>query len=455
MENKVLKFIKENNLLAKGDRIICAVSGGADSVCMLNILNELKDEFSLTLYVAHLNHKLRGDDADKDEAFVESLSKKMGLPFYSKQVDVNALAKQLKISCEEAGRTARYAFFNELKKVLAANKIATAHNTDDNIETVLMRLLRGTDLKGLSGISAHNDFDVIRPILCLKRKEIEEYLECKGLDNVTDYTNYENVYLRNKIRNKLIPNIKDEFNPNFSESFYASIENFNDANNYIEKVVENIFENIGKTEPYGISFNVCDLLSQDIYILKRLAKKTVFTLTGKSLTSSITNIICNNIREGFKTSIYENLDFYVMYNKAHFVRISKHDSYSYKISKSGIYNIPELQMVIHITEGTGDVSFSDKNTVYFDANKLRFPFTVRNRKNGDKMNLSNCGNKKIKEIFIDSKIPSFLRNNFPVFEKNEKIFWLAGVRDDADFRASLNNAGYIKISIHKEDEHEE
>ena len=291
MKAKVLKYIKENDLLNFGDKVICAVSGGADSVCMLHILSELKEELSLKLYVAHLNHCLRGNDADRDEKFVESLSKCYGIPFYSKKVDVNALSQDLKLSCEEAGRKARYDFFNKLKTSLSADKIATAHNADDNVETVLMRLVRGTDLKGLSGIPAINDFNVIRPVLCLKRQEIEEYIKCKGIDFVTDYTNFENDYSRNKIRNIVIPTIKKEFNESFADVFLSEIRNFCEADEYIEKNVDLIF----KIAAIGI---IVAVLNQVLIRSGREEQAMMTTLAGLIV---VLMMIINEINTLFET----------------------------------------------------------------------------------------------------------------------------------------------------------
>lgn len=447
MKAKVLNYIKDNNLLNFGDSVICAVSGGADSVCMLHILTELKDEFSLDLHVAHLNHCLRGKDADRDEEFVKNLSKGYGLPFYSKKVDVNALSKNLKLTCEEAGRKARYDFFDELKSSLSADKIATAHNADDNIETVLMRLIRGTDLKGLSGIPLHNNSDVIRPVLCLKRQEIEEYIRCKGLEFVTDKTNFENNFSRNKIRNIIIPTIKNQFNENFTDVFISEIQNFNDANQFIENNVEAVFKMIAEVHSDYISYDIPALTGCDKYIGKRLIKKAIYELTGNSITSRLCNTVYSSLFSAKQISINENLDCYVKYDKIFFVLNKDFRDFSYVISDAGIYNISERDITITV-EFTDDTPvFSNKNVLFVKPDCL--PFSIRSRKDGDKMELKKCGFKKIKDILIDEKIPQFLKDYIPVFEKSNRIFWLAGVRDNFSCRA-VENEKNIKITVNKE-----
>lgn len=452
IKNKVLNYIKKHHLINYGDSIICAVSGGADSVCMLDILTSLKEELNLTLYVAHLNHNLRGDESLRDEIFVKDLCEKYSLPFYSKTVDVDNFSKKLKISCEEAGRLARYDFFNELKETLGAVKVSTAHNKNDNAETVLMRIFRGTDLKGLSGIPNFNENSVIRPILCLTRNEIEEYLQCKGLDFVTDSTNLENDFTRNKIRNELIPNLCSNYNKSFVDTFSSNIELFNEANSFIEKCVHNEFSKLVNQESYGFSFDIDNLLSLDTYLCKRIIKKAVFDLDNSNISNSLCDIMFNSLSNENSVSVNKNIDFYVKYKKAHFVLKKNFKDFSYKILDFGTYYIPEIASYLEVSEGYGNVSFSDKNTIYLIFDKLPFEFTLRSRKQGDRMYLANCGIRKIKDILIDEKVPSFLRDDIPVLEYNNKIIWLCGIRDDITYRKT-NNSKHIKISLHKENNH--
>ena len=453
IKTKVLNYIKEHNLLVSGDSVICAVSGGADSVCMLDLLFELKAEFSLTLYVAHLNHMLRGEDADRDEKFVEHLAKNYSLPFYCERVDVDKLSEELGVSCEEAGRIARYEFFKKLKETLGCNKIATAHNKNDNVETVLMRFLRGTDMKGLSGIPVHNNLDVIRPIMCLKRSEIEEYNECKGINFVTDSTNLENIYSRNKIRNSLIPEIEEQFNSAFIDTMSSNIELFTEANSYIEKKVNTIYENIISKDRFVFSFCVAWLMCEDKYIAKRIIKKTVYELARLNITNDLCNHIYDSLINKSSLTISKNLNFYVKYERAYFVKKREIADFCHKISSPGTYYFDEIPLTLEITEGCGKISFKDKNTIYLNPDKVSCNFLIRSRKNGDKMTLANCGTKKLKDIFIDEKIPLFLRDRFPVIEYNGEIIWLCGLRDNTEYRAKSGN-DYIKITVHKENNNE-
>jgi len=450
---KVLNYIKNHNLLNKNDSVILAVSGGADSVCMLEILNSLKEEFSLSLYVAHLNHLLRGAESDRDEKYVADLCKKYNIPCYIKRVDINKLSCDLKLSCEEAGRYARYEFFTELKKEISATKIATAHNKCDNIETVLMRFLRGTDVKGLSGIPVHNDLDVIRPLLCLDRTEIEEFLMCKGIDFVTDSTNLTDDYLRNRIRHNLIPQIEKEYNQNFSDTLSNNISLFSEADSFLENYTKSRMKSLAKRDSFGISFCVDELLKEDKYIVKRIIKKTVFELSKSNISNNTVNLIYNSLEKDTRVSINEKTELYVKYGTAFFVSKTCTHEFSHIINNVGSFTIPDTPLVVTV-ETVSETSISkDKNTIYLPKDKLNQNLILRNRKDGDFMNLSKCGKKKIKDILIDEKIPVFLRDSIPVLEYNGEIIWLYGIRKSTNLKV-IPGKEHIKITIHKENKYE-
>lgn len=217
LENKVLKTIKKYNLINENDRIVIGVSGGPDSMCLLNILNNLKEDLHITLFVAHINHMIR-EEAKEETEYVKNFCENLNIDCFIKYIDVISKANEEKIGTEEAGRTARYSFFEEVAQKVNANKIAIAHNCNDNAETVLMNIIRGTGTDGLKGIEPIRDNKFIRPIIECERSEIEEYCEEKELHPRIDKSNFENIYTRNKIRNILIPQIKEEFNPNIVEA---------------------------------------------------------------------------------------------------------------------------------------------------------------------------------------------------------------------------------------------
>ncbi len=243
LEEVVLETINKNNLIKNGDSIVVGVSGGPDSITLLDILIKLQKNIKFNIVVAHINHMIR-TDADEDQEYVEKYCKKNNIPFYVKREKVEILAKNQKIGTEEAGRNLRYEFFNEVLQKTKSNKIATAHTKNDNVETVLMNIIRGSGTKGLTGIEIIRDDKYIRPLLEISRTEIEEYCEKNNLAPRIDSTNMENIYTRNKIRNLLIPYIQKEFNPNIIEAVDRLSKISKEENKYFEKITQKIYEDI-------------------------------------------------------------------------------------------------------------------------------------------------------------------------------------------------------------------
>ena len=217
IEQSVIDFIKEHKMIEKGERIIVGVSGGADSVCLLYILYKIKEEWGFDITAVHVNHMLRGEEAERDKQFVRNLCDSLGVENYAVNVDVASLADQQKMSIEEAGRAARYLAFDSVLRrlkegqIYRGGKVALAHHRDDNVETVLLNLIRGSGLNGLKGILPVTERDrlkIIRPLLSVGREDIEQYLNDMGIPHVEDSTNSENEFARNKIRNEIIPRLK-------------------------------------------------------------------------------------------------------------------------------------------------------------------------------------------------------------------------------------------------------
>lgn len=247
MKEKVLKTIKKYNLIENEDRIVLGVSGGPDSISMLNILNDIRNDKKLhmefDIIVAHVNHMIR-EEAIEDEKFVEDFCKKIHVPFYSKSIDVQKIANNKKIGTEEAGRNARYEFFDEVLENENANKVAIAHNKNDKIETIIMNMLRGSGIAGLKGIEPIKNNKYIRPLINCERFEIEEYCSENNIKPRIDRTNFENVYTRNKVRNIVIPYIKQEFNPNIIQTMDRLSELVKEEDEYLENTVKDKYKNL-------------------------------------------------------------------------------------------------------------------------------------------------------------------------------------------------------------------
>lgn len=257
--------IQRFNMLKKGDKVIVACSGGPDSVALLYLLNQVKKKYDLKLAVAHINHKLRGKESDEDERFVKRLARDLGLDFYAKAFEVKSIAKKKKLSIEEAAREVRYGYLNSLARRIKADKIALGHNADDQAETVLMRLIRGAGGLGLSGIPAAKG-KIIRPLLEVKREEIEQFLKEADLGFRIDSTNLRKDYLRNRIRLELLPYLKRKYNPKIVDILNRTATILSAQEDYLKRLTLKEFRGVAKEENEKISLDLDKLFSYEFSI---------------------------------------------------------------------------------------------------------------------------------------------------------------------------------------------
>lgn len=338
--NKVKKVIAKHSLIKKDDRIVIGVSGGPDSICLLNILNKLKEQLEFEIVVAHVNHMIR-EEADEETEYVEKMCKSMGIKCYIKKINVIEKANNEKIGTEEAGRNARYDFFEEVLKQTNSNKIATAHNANDNAETVLMNIFRGTGISGLKGIEAIRDNRFIRPLIECERIEIEKYCEDNKLNPKIDKSNFENIYTRNKVRNVVIPQLKKEFNPNIinainklsdlatqEESFIqAYIEKIMYEKLVIEQNKDNLYDLKIENNQQSIIIDLKQFNSLEEFLKSRVIIEIIKMLTGstqgieKINVEEIINLCSRNIGNKYLTP-NKRLKVYVNKGKAAFIKIA-------------------------------------------------------------------------------------------------------------------------------------
>lgn len=317
------------NLIKDGDKIVLGVSGGPDSMCMLDMMRELKEEKNINfeIYVAHINHMIR-EEAIDDEKYVQNYCLKHNIEFFVKRADVQKIANDKKIGTEEAGRKVRYEFFEEVLQKTGSNKIAIAHNRNDKIETIIMHLLRGSGISGLKGIEPIRDNKYIRPLIECEREEIEQYCEDKNLQPRIDKTNFENEYTRNKIRNIVIPYIKKEFNPNIIQTLSRLSEVATDECNYIDLQTQKIYNRllIEKSDKQ-IILKLKEFNQQENVIQKRLVLKTIKELSGstdrieKIHIEDIIKLCTNNIGNKYLTP-NKNLKILVKDKKIFFIKIN-------------------------------------------------------------------------------------------------------------------------------------
>lgn len=417
--NIIRQTIIEYNLFDKGDRVLIGLSGGADSICLTYTLNLLRSELGLELFTAHLNHGIRGDEAMRDEQFAQSFSENLGIKCFTERADIPCLAKNSGKSEETIAREVRYAFFERILNKYEIDKIATAHNRNDNAETILMNLIRGGTLSALCGIP-YKRGNIVRPLLNVKREQIEKYCKLNQLEFVTDSTNLTDDYTRNKIRHIFIPQIENEFNPNFIETVTSNAVLNQEENNYLKKLADEAYRktvtdsiiDISALQEYDTAiqrrivrnaleehYNTSDgITSQSICDILELAKKN----SGKSINIHNNTIVKN---EYGKLIITNNLPITEV-------------CFEYRISVGEMQIIDEIKKKIVVSKTN---SRKTDGAVYLDPHNAE-EITVRSKRTGDKFYPSGMsGSKKLKEYFIDSKIPKDKRSNIPVIEINGKI----------------------------------
>ena len=437
MLKNVLEFIKKNNLIETGDRILIGLSGGADSVCLTHILCSLKSELNIELFAAHVNHGIRGEEAKRDEDFVQCFAKLLDIPVFAKHADVISEAKNRGISEEMCGRQIRYEFFEQISKEHNINKIATAHNKNDTAETVLMNFIRGSSLAGLCGIPARRG-NIIRPILSLTREDILSYIKENNLDFVTDSTNLETVYTRNKIRLQLIPQIQNDFNANFIETTVKNAENISYDREFLEIATDKALQNCLRDGKIDISaFNEEHISIQRRILYKMLTAKTGASDISSSYIDDLQQLI--NSESGKKIDLPHDIEAVLEYNYL-IIRKKQEDiaDFEYELHIGEETEIKELGIKVILEES------NDKNAITVPENSV---FTIRNRRNGDYFYPEGMtGKKKLKDYFIDEKIPRDERKKIALLTVNGEIAYIINKRRDRRFK--LDTSG-VKLVIIK------
>ena len=328
MLEKVLKTIKKENLIVNGDKLVLGVSGGPDSICMLNILNDIRNDRNLQMnfdiIVAHVNHLIR-EEAKEDECFVKNFCNRIGVEFYSKSIDIQKIANNSKIGTEEAGRNARYDFFDEILEKTHSNKVAIAHNKNDKVETMIMNILRGTGISGLKGIEPIKNNKYIRPLIECERAEIEQYCIDNNIAARIDKTNFDNIYTRNKIRNVVIPYVKQEFNPNIIQTMDRLSELVKQEDEFIDRLVQSKYkELIEEEQTQQFIMDLKKFNKEDKVIKSRILLYTISRLLGttkgieKIHIEDVIKLCENNIGNKYLTP-NKNIKILIKNHKIYFI----------------------------------------------------------------------------------------------------------------------------------------
>lgn len=465
MINKVRSYIEQHNMLSRGDRIVVGVSGGADSICLYYVLLELSEEYELDLFVVHVNHRIREKEAAYDQAFVEKLCKKYNIPFVLVSKDVPYIAKSQGISEEEAGRNVRYEAFNQCYREYSCNKIAVAHNKNDKAETFLFNLFRGSGITGLSGIPPRRE-SIIRPLLCVERNEIEQYLNEYQIPYVVDSTNLTNDYSRNKIRNNILTYAQEEINTQTIEHISKSADMLNEIDIFIDKCVEKSYNEIVKEEDKDkeIYINIAEFSELDIVIKKELIRKAIKKLSRKLKDVDYYHVqmVLDLINKQVSKEIH--LPYYIVVIKGYkdliFKQVEKNKEED-NVNSFEPIDIPvpcdifipviNISLRTKIKKYKKDMNFPKETcTKWFDYDKINNTLKFRSRQEGDFIEIDNKGRtKKIKSLFIDEKIPREKRNHIPLIADGSHIIWILGGRISEAYKIDNNTKTILEIKTQK------
>ncbi len=471
VQRTVVQTLRNHHMVQNGDVILVAVSGGADSVALIDILRVLAPKFSLRLAIAHLNHCLRENESDRDESFVADLAQQFELPFHVGRQDVRRYQEQHRLSLEEAARRVRYGFYEAIATKFGYGKIALGHHGDDNAELVLMNLLRGSGPLGLSGIPPVRDNKIVRPLIKLRRSEILDYVETKNLDYVTDSSNRDLKYHRNKIRGRLIPELKSEYNPKLIDSLNRLTAILGDEEQWIENLIHPLYQKaIVFKEKNKLGLSILELNQQSIAVRRRIIRKAIRSVKGNLRRIAFAHVasVCQLTQMGPANGILDLPDRIRIRRDLKVLTISKEvvnlrgldktpflsgiRNYLYPLSGPGKIFIEEAGVHLIFAEiakvPSLDLQLSGHHVVFFDMDKVRFPFVIRNFRPGDRFRpLGSSGKQKLKKFFIDHKISRIERARCPIVLSRNKIIWVAGHRLDHAVRIGPRTQRILKAEL--------
>ena len=447
-EQKVLRFIKENDLIKLDDKILIALSGGPDSIFLLHFLNKYKNKFKIKLSAVHINHLLRGKVSDRDELFCEAVCEELNLPFYSSRKNVKVFAKKNKLSIELAARKIRYSVFEKLVKKNSFDKIATAHVADDNVETVLLNLIKGAGLSGIAGIPVKRG-NIIRPVLCLTKKEILDYLAANKFEFRIDESNLSNEYERNFLRNEIIPLIKSRLNPGIENAILNTSLNLQGLVEEIEdhKSSESLRSTKNKSVQIPATyFSVADINTS----LHRLKTKLDQNFNLKLQASDVKKIHSLIKKQAGKS---EELSFGLMAQRNRTgILVAKKNSSISEFSKTLKVNEKikigtETLNVVNV-KPTDAIINKDPKQEYISADGISSIFQIRNWQNGDRFfPIGMKGTKKVSDYLNDIKMDPFKKQDQLVLINNSKIVWIIGKRLDDRFKITSATKKVLKLCL--------
>jgi tRNA(Ile)-lysidine synthase len=458
--DRALATIQKYQMLDKGDHVLVAVSGGPDSVALLYFLAHIAEVYDLTLIAFHLDHEIRGAAAQEDARFVEELAYKLQVPVIIRAVDVPALAQQEKRSLEEAAREARYRLMDELAAEQQCNRVALGHHADDQVETFLMRLVRGAGLDGLRAMLPVRG-RYIRPFIELTKDEILAFLEENNLPYRTDASNEDTSILRNKLRHELIP-LLESYNPRFKGSILTTIEVVRADHTHLDELTERIFGELGEFEDNTVRVPVQGVLAQAVSIRRRLIRRCIRQVKGDLYGIEFKHIeaIINGLESAPARIEVELPGNIIIFSEYEWLVCAPRDMYApprvvpILLEVPGTNKIDELDIVIDARyETPAELVFGQNGGIaHLDADTLPGTLRVRTRKPGDTFRpLGMTGEKKLQDFFVDEKVPRRKRDNVPIVAADDTIVWVAGFRIDERFKVTADTRRVLTLKLRPKD----
>lgn len=453
-KEKVMASILKYSMLKRGEVVLIGLSGGPDSVCLTFFLNSIREEYGLNLYAVYINHNLRPSEVPGETEFCSSLCRRLGIGFMVKDVDVISLMKIHRMNRQEAARELRYRALEEARSEIKADKIALGHNADDQAETFIMRALRGAGPKGLSGIPPVRG-NVIRPLIEIERKDIEEFLESENIRFMTDSSNLKPDYFRSKLRRSLMPALKG-LSPTFISALLNTMTIMREEEAFFDiAVTKSLMKLISRKKHGRIELFLSPLESLEKVLLRRVLRRAIDDTSDlKGIGFIHIEDIMNLIKSGKSGDrIYLPKGIRVIREYSLLVITSETPA---KLSQYLLYppsecSVREAGLVLRASTAENGCDFGNgKSSVVLDAGEMQFPLIIRSRRPGDFFFPLGFGRrKKLQDFFVDEKIPRDERDSVPLVISREHIIWVAGYRADERFRISARTEKFLRLDLFK------
>lgn len=470
---QVLEYVRKHQLITNGDRVVVGLSGGADSVCLLFVLFELQKEIDFQVYAVHINHHLRGQEAHRDALYVDKLCKKMQVPLEIADVQVSKLASELKIGTEEAGRAARYQVFEAYGEKVGATKIALAHHQNDLAETMIYHLARGTDLAGLAPIRPRRG-KYIRPLLCMNRGQIEHYLKERGIEYVTDSSNLEDDYTRNKIRHHVVEYLEQEVNEQTAAHMSETAESLGELYDFLKEEASKKLVKYGRSflkgqeniiretqwMPDGQKMDgvfLADELQDEPGILTGYVVRLAIEVLAEGL-KDITREHIRMVQELFGKEVGKEIHLpYGLVGKREYTGVflgkelpvlEKEQDSAMEVPVPGHVHWNEYEILCEFDVKKPEEIREKPCTKWFDYDKMKRNLVLRYRKTGDYLVVNkDGGKKKLKDYFIDQKISKEQRDQIPLLCCGSEVLWAVGYRISEAYKITNETKNVLKVHI--------